>query len=168
MYIVKEKLIGDAKERVLKLDRDAKKLVVYKRVDNERLHDYYSIREDFDSSPYAMYEEEKSFDCIYGGKESPTPAGTFTIEYKSKDEYISGYYKKLNKVKFFGYLIIFEDYFIHSDLYEESVTMEDMRSNPDIQPVSKGDDHTFGCIRVKQDELDWLLENVDVGTMVVM
>ena len=34
MYIVKEELLGYAKERVLKLDRDAKKLVVYKRVDN--------------------------------------------------------------------------------------------------------------------------------------
>ncbi len=46
--------------------------------------------------------------------------------------------------------------------------MKDMRSNPDIQPVSKSDDHTSGCIRIKQDELDWLLENVDVGTMVVI
>ncbi len=32
----------------------------------------------------------------------------------------------------------------------------------------ESDDHTSGCIRVKQDELDWLLENVDVGTIVVM
>ncbi len=31
-----------------------------------------------------------------------------------------------------------------------------------------GDDHTSGCIRVKQEELDWLVENVDVGTTVVM
>ena len=58
MYIVKEKLIGDAKERVLKLDRDSKKLLVYKRVDNERLHDYYSIREDFDS---VFYEPDSRF-----------------------------------------------------------------------------------------------------------
>ncbi len=34
--------------------------------------------------------------------------------------------------------------------------------------MSKGNDHTSGCIRVKQEKLDWLVENVDIGTIVVM
>ena len=167
MYIVKEELLGDAKDRVLKLDRDAKKLLVYKRVGNEKLHDHYSIRKDFDSSPYVMYEVEKTFDCIFGGEKSPTPEGVFNVLSKTTDEYVSGYYPEHDKVKFFGYLVIFEDYFIHSHLYDGSVTAEAMRNDPSIQPISKGDDHTSGCIRVAQENLDWLVENVEVGTMVV-
>lgn len=58
LYIVKKELQSDAKERVLKLYRNAKQLVVYKRVENEKIHDHYSIREDFDPSPYVMYEVE--------------------------------------------------------------------------------------------------------------
>lgn len=167
MYIVKEALLGDAKERVLKLDRDAKNLLVYKRVDNEKLHDHYSICKDFDSLPYAMYEVEKSFDCIFGGEKSPTPEGVFTVLSKTMDEYVSGYYPEHDKVKFFGYLVIFEDYFIHSDLYDGSVSAKDMRNDPSVQPISKADDHTSGCIRVAQENLDWLVENVEVGTMEV-
>ena len=80
MIIVKESLIGDKKERFLKLNRDKKKLEVYKRVDNEKLHEHYSIRKDFDSSPYVMYELEKEFSCIFGGEKSPTPFGVFQVE----------------------------------------------------------------------------------------
>ena len=168
LYIIKEELLGVAKERVLKLDRDAKKLLVYKRVGNEKLRDHYSIRKDFDSSPYVMYEVEKTFDCIFGGENSPTPEGVFTVLSKTTDEYVSGYYPKRDRVKFFGYLVIFEDYFIHSDLYEINATAEAMRNDPSIQPISKADDYTSGCIRVAQENLDWLVENVEVGTMVVM
>ena len=167
LYIIKEDLLGAVKDTLLKLDRVGKKLEVYRRVPNEKLHDHYSIREDFDSSDYAMFEVEKSFDCIYGGTESPTPEGIFTVLKKSTDEWISGYYPKRGAVKFFGYLVIFEDYYIHSDLYEETVTEDMMRNDPNIEPLSKGDDHTSGCIRVSQENLDWLVENVTVGTVVV-
>ncbi len=167
MYIVKKELLGDAKERVLKLDRVAKKLLVYKRVKNEELNDHYSIRKDFDSSTYLMYEIEKSFDCIFGGEKSPTPEGVFNVLSKTTDEYVSGYYPEHDTVKFFGYLVIFEDYFIHSNLYEIDISEEAMRNNPSVQPISKSDTHTSGCVRVAQENLDWLVENVAVGTMIV-
>ena len=166
LYIIKESLLGSVKDTLLKLDREGKKLEFYRRVPNERLHDHYTIREDFDSSDYAMFEVEKSFDCIYGGTESPTPDGIFTVLKKTPEEYISGYYPTRGAVKFFGYLVIFEDYFIHSDLYEEAVTEDAMR-NGSAEPISSGDDHTSGCIRVSQENLDWLVENVAVGTIVV-
>lgn len=168
MVIVKESLLGEEKERFLKLDREKKQLEVYKRVDNEKLHDHFSVRKDFDSSPYVMYETEKEFPCIFGGEKSPTPHGVFQIEHKTTDEYVSGYYPEHDKVKFFGYLVIFEDYFIHSHLYDGNVTAEEMRNDPSVEPISKGDDHTSGCIRVAQENLDWLVENVTVGTMVEM
>lgn len=104
-------------------------------------------------------------DCIYGGEKSPTPTGIFQVEKKSTEEYISGYYPELDQVKFFGYLVIFEDYFIHSDLYAADVTKETLEEN---EPVSKGDTSTSGCIRISQEDLDWLLENVEVGTPVIM
>ena len=34
--------------------------------------------------------------------------------------------------------------------------------------LSKDDTFTSGCIRVSQENLNWLLENVDVGTTVIM
>lgn len=168
MYIVKKELLGDAKERVLKLDRVAKKLLVYKRVKNEELNDHYSIRKDFDSSTYLMYEIEKAFDCIFGGEKSPTPEGVFNVLSKTTDEYVSGYYPEHDKVKFFGYLVIFEDYFIHSNLYEIDISEEAMRNDSSVQPISKSDNHTSGCVRVAQENLDWLVENVEVGTMAVL
>ena len=61
--------------------------------------------------------------------------------------------------------MIFEDYFIHSDLYAVGVTKETMDEN---EPVNKRDTSTSGCIRVSQEDLDWLLENVEVGTMILM
>ena len=73
-------------------------------------------------------ELEKEFSCIFGGEKSPTPFGVFQVEHKTTDEYVSGYYPEHDKVKFFGYLIIFEDYFIHSDLYDGNVTADAMRN----------------------------------------
>jgi lipoprotein-anchoring transpeptidase ErfK/SrfK len=43
-----------------------------------------------------------------------------------------------------------------------------MRNGKGGVTISKGNDHTPGCIRMKQEELDWLVENVDVSTIVVM
>ena len=104
-------------------------------------------------------------DCIYGGEKSPTPTGIFQVEKKSTEEYISGYYPELEQVKFFGYFVIFEDYFIHSDLYAADVMKETMEKN---EPISKGDASTSGCIRVSQADLNWLLENIEIGTSVIM
>lgn len=150
---------------LLKLNRTSGQLELYKKADNSVLSKYYPIRSDFDFSNYVMYEKIKSMDCIYGGEKSPTPTGIFQVEEKSAEEYVSGYYPELDQVKFFGYLVIFEDYFIHSDLYASNATKETMQN---YEPVSKGDTFTSGCIRVSQENLNWLLENIDVGTTVIM
>ncbi len=153
------------KKYLLKLNRTSSQLELYKKADNSVLHKYYPIRSDFDSLNYVMYEEIRSMDCIYGGEKSSTPTGIFQVEEKSAEEYVSGYYPELDQVKFFGYLVIFEDYFIHSDLYASNATKETMQ---DYEPVSKDDTFTSGCIRVSQENLNWLLENIDVGTTVIM
>lgn len=165
MYIVRKETENQASKYLLKLDRVAGKLEIYRKADNSILNEHYSIRSDFDSSDYMMYEKMKSMKCIFGGEKSPTPEGIFKIEKKSPEEYISGYYPDRKNVKFFGYLVIFEDYFIHSDLYTADVTRETMRDN---QPLSRQDTHTSGCIRVSQQELDWLVENIELGTTVIM
>lgn len=73
-----------------------------------------------------------------------------------------------NKVKFFGYLVVFEDYFIHSDIYKEDINEDMMRKNIHIEPISRCDKSTSGCIRVSQENIDWLVENIDVGTTIIM
>lgn len=165
VIIIYRSLQKDFFQYLLKLNRTSSQLELYKKADNSVLHKYYSIRSDFDSSNYVMYEEIKSMDCIYGGEKSSTPTGIFQVEGKSAEEYVSGYYPELDQVKFFGYLVIFEDYFIHSDLYALNATKETMQ---DYEPVSKDDTFTSGCIRVSQENLNWLLENIDVGTTVIM
>lgn len=150
---------------LLQLNRTTKQLDVYQKAENSILHKYYSIRPDFDSSDYTMYEKIKSMDCIFGGEKSPTPSGIFKIEKKSTEEYISGYYPDQDRVKFFGYLVVFEDYFIHSDLYGSDVMKETMKS---YKPVSQGDTFTSGCIRVSQENLEWLLQNIETGSTVIM
>ena len=104
---------------------------------------------------------------LFGREDSPTPYGVFDIVKKSKvkEEYISGYHKKYERIKFFGYLVIFEDYFIHSDLYMDRVTSETFEQ---AEPISNGDTGTAGCIRVSQKNVEWLLENIEVGTTVIL
>lgn len=154
-------------QHLLELNREARLLEVYRRAGDKRLREFYSLRDDFDDSPYVMLEREKAFPCIFGGEKSPTPRGYFRVENKTAKEYLSGYYPEHDKVKFFGYLEIVEDYFIHSDLYAADVTEGMMRSG-DAKPLSKADEHTSGCVRIAQDALDWLVENIEIGTMVLL
>lgn len=166
MYIVSNKYLDKASNHdyYLHLSRDESILEVYKKCEASKLREEYPIREDFDESDYTMYKLCKKIKCIYGGKGTKrTPRGLFHIYMKSKDEYKSPYYERRGTVKFFGYLGIFEDYFIHSDLYDENITIDNFR---EYEPISKDDEHTAGCIRVSQKELDWLLENIEVGTVV--
>lgn len=104
MYIVRKETENQARKYLLKLDRGAGKLEIYRKADNSILNEHYSIRPDFDSSDYMMYEKMKSMDYIFGGEKSPTPEGIFMIEKKSPEEYISGYYPERKNVKFFGYI----------------------------------------------------------------
>ncbi len=168
VYIVKKNNISFSSPHLLKLNRTTKHLEYYRlSTDNTILHDYYPIRKDFDSSDYLMYEKEKEFPCIWGGGDTPTPEGIFQIEKVSEahEEYVSGYYTGHDKVKFFGYLVVFEDYFIHSNLYTEEATQDTFEQ---MKPVNGAEEHSSGCIRLAQEDLDWLVENVEVGTIVVM
>ena len=165
MYIVKREFENQEKNYLLKLNRTDHKLEVYQKADNSVLNEHYSIRPDFDSSDYIMYEQLKSIDCIFGGEKSPTPEGIFKVESKSAEEYMSGYYPKCGQVKFFGYLVIFEDYFIHSDLYDAEVIRATMQEH---EPISGKDTFTSGCIRIAQSELEWLIKNIELGTTVIM
>lgn len=166
LYIFSKRNLNSAIENVyfLKLNRTNSHLEIYKRVNENCLRDNYPIREDFDISKHEVFALYKSMPCIYGGEgKRRTPQGIFNIEKATFDEYISPYYPKRGQVKFFGYLVIYEDYFIHSDLYSMDVNQTDFAKK---KPISLGDKDTSGCIRVSQSDLEWLAENISVGTTV--
>ena len=166
MFIISNQIFhnGINNDYYLRLNREKSILEVYKKCESFRIREKYPIREDFDESGYTMFELYKEMKCIFGGEESKrTPSGIFHIYKKSKDEYRSSYYQGKDCVKFFGYLGFFEDYFIHSDLYDEYVSIENFRN---VEPISKNDEHTAGCIRVAQDDLEWILKNVEIGSVV--
>lgn len=77
------KQLNSLNDYLIKINRSTNKLEIYYKSDNSVLHKYYSIRPDFDSSNYVMYEKLKSMDCIYGGEKSPTPRGIFQVEKKN-------------------------------------------------------------------------------------
>lgn len=166
MYIISNDMLSkdSNNEYFLRLNREQSILEVYKKCESSKLRDEYPIRKEFDESGYTMFELYKEMKCIFGGEgKKRTPSGLFHIYDKSNGEYRSLYYEDRDCVKFFGYLAIFEDYFIHSDLYDEYVSIENFRN---VEPISKDDKHTSGCIRVAQDDLEWLLKTVEIGSIV--
>lgn len=165
-YIVKTPLLPLTKF-YLKLDRTSHTIDVYEQ-DSGDLREFYSLRKDFDASNYSLFTLKKSIPCIFGGEdETRTPAGIFQVEQVSQphEEYISSYHPKYKQVKFFGYLVIFEDYFIHSDMYLSDADCETFMQK---KTISSRDSHTSGCIRVSQENLDWLTENIPQGTVIEM
>ena len=167
LYVIQKNMSGASNQFMLKLNREQKTLDLYVRINEENLRRFYTLREDFDLSEYVIFEKKQSFSCLYGRAESPTPFGLFQIQKVAAEAYVSGYYAKYDKVKFFGYLVIFEDYLIHSDLYLADVTEADMREGW-AKSVSKADQGTSGCIRVSQEVVDWLIENVEEGSLVYL
>lgn len=167
LYTIEKDVPGAKKHFLLKVDRYRSSLDLYERIEEENLRKYYTLREDFSLSDYVVFERREAFPCIYGGENSPTPLGMFSIKKVSKEEYMSGYHAKFDWVKFFGYLVVFEDYFIHSDLYGEDVEESEMRKGQ-VESISKGDRSTAGCIRVSQDVLDWLVEHIEEGTLIYL
>lgn len=163
IFILPKSMVKTEKDYFMKLNREASELELYKRTTAEQLHEYFSLREDFDLSDYAIYEKDKIFPCIFGGESTPTPFGVFNIIEKSSERYISPYYPERDYVKFFGYLVIFEDYFIHSDIYEI-----DAPENTESVPISGKDTTTAGCIRVSSEDLDWLLNHIEIGTVIAL
>lgn len=165
IFIIKD-AIASKKHYLLRLNRSHQFLKIYAKSEKSRLHETYPLRPDFDASDYTVYDLAKSIPCIFGGEgRTQTPTGIFDIQKVTTDEYISSYRPGVDAVKFFGYLAIIEDYFIHSDIYPITETQETFR---EATPLSANDTHTQGCIRVAQTDLDWLIENIPVGAIIEM
>lgn len=150
----------------LRLNRTLQCLEVYEKADSCALQELYPLRKDFDVSDYTLFGLKKMIPCIFGGEgRMRTPVGIFRIEHTSKlhEEYVSSYHPQHDQVKFFGYLAVFEDYFIHSDMYLMDAASDTFQQK---EPLSEQDVHTSGCIRVLQEELDWLVEHVSEGTTI--
>lgn len=168
MYIVAKRVLNNQIDNryFLRLNREESNLELYERTENTELWKRYPIKEDFDSSAYVMYKLIKQMKCIFGGEgKTCTPRGIFNIEKVSEAEYISTYHPKYETVKFFGYLVVFEDYFIHSDMYLSDVGIDNFHEK---EPISKKDEHTSGCIRISQEDLQCLLQMIEVGTTIEM
>lgn len=167
-YIVKKEILNKSADNkyFLKLNRASHCLEIYEKKDMNSLRSDYPIRQDYNLSDYMLYALKKTMVCVFGGSgHQRTPCGIFNIEEVSKAEYVSPYHPNHDKVKFFGYLVVFEDYFIHSDMYLMDVGIDSFRLK---EPISVRDKHTSGCIRVKQEDLDWLVGNISIGTTIEM
>lgn len=166
MYIVANRILNKRIDNpyYIKLNRKSSLLEIYKKADTKTLWNNYPIRKDFDASDYVVYELAYTMPCIFGGNgKTQTPTGIFNIQKVSSSEYISKYHPKFNQVKFFGYLVVFEDYFIHSDMYPMDVNLDDFSEK---ESLSSHDSHTSGCIRVSQNDLSWLIDNIAEGTTI--
>lgn len=166
MYIVNKKIWNTKVYDIyfIKLNRTEKQLDIYKKVDVNKLRDKYPVRNDFFLQDYIAYEKIKSIPCIFGASgDRETPFGTFMIEKISYDEYVSPYHPVYEKVKFFGYMVIFEDYYIHSDMYMMEANINNYKN---MQSISLQDKYTAGCVRVSRDSMEWLLNNIPVGTVI--
>lgn len=167
-YIVKKEILNKKSDNryYLRLDRESGCLEVYEKKDHRSIGNSYPIRQNFDTSEYVFYELEKTMSCIIGGiGRQQTPTGIFNVEKVSSSEYISSYHPKFDKVKFFGYIVVFEDYFIHSDMYLTDATLDNFHKK---KSISMDDKYTSGCIRVLQEDLNWLVENITEGTIIEM
>lgn len=168
MYIVTNQTLSPRLSRnfFLKLSRYDHILTVYIESTERHLRETYPLRTDFDASGYHFYELLKSIPCRFGGEgKTQTPQGIFRIQNVTKDEYVSTYRQGVPEVKLFGHLDIFEDYFIHSEMYPMDATIDTFRT---MKSISSEDTHTAGCIRVEQAYLDWLIANIPVGTTIEM
>lgn len=63
LFICKTNSLSNDKY-LLKLNRTDSCLEVYSKVSNSKLNEYYSIRSDFDSSEYTMFEKIESMPCL--------------------------------------------------------------------------------------------------------
>lgn len=166
--IIKKQLLTQSDKYFLKLNRASSRLEIYEKEEKTKPSDIYPLRENFDTSAYVLYSLKREMRCIFGGNgRKRSPSGFFNIEKVSgkDEEYSSPYYPGYEKVKFFGWLEVFEDYFIHSDIYSQDADADNFRNE---KPLSEKDTHTSGCIRVCQDDLDWLIANIPEGTLIEM
>lgn len=168
-------MVGNA-NFYLQLDRDEKLLKIYKRNnDFEAVKAYYPLDENFDVNNDVPFEIFDEIPCIFGGEEgSQTPKGIFKIKNVSEKnkEFVSGFNPNHEKVKFYGYIEIYEYYWIHSNMYVgESINSNNFRNHPENlvhgAQNKDGSEHTSGCIRIpNQNKLDELLEIISPGDIV--
>ena len=169
-YIIYNATITSNSKYLLRLDRSCNILEVYTKADScEKAREYFPLREDFDLSGHTVFEISKRFSCIIGGAGTKaTPCGTFAVVDKRNDEYESPYYEGSEHVYFYGYLKVFEDYFIHSDIYAQKTNLADINNGLSTSIIGNDDNFTSGCVRVSQSDLAWLLENIDIGSVVIL
>lgn len=161
----------------LKLDRKSSELKVYKRYDydiNKLFANYYPLDEKFNTSNTIVFELIEQIPCLFGGKKGQqTPRGIYKIQNVSKvhEEFISRFHPIYDAVKFFGYIEIWEYYYIHSNIYKADVDESNFQKHPESKVINHlGDDgieYTSGCIRIlEQEKLDELVRNLTTEDIV--
>ena len=168
-------MIGNA-NFYLQLNRNEKILKIYKRNNNfEIVKAYYPLDENFDINNDVPFEIFNEIPCIFGGEEDfQTPRGIFKIKNVSEKnkEFVSGFNPNHEKVKFYGYIEIYEYYWIHSNMYVgESINSNNFINHPEnlVRDIQNKDcvEHTAGCIRIPdQSKLDELLEIISPGDII--
>ncbi len=103
----------------------------------------------------------KYFICSTGTKKDPTPDGLFLLS--NSDRYDWMYFKKFKC--YVRYPVhIFEDYFFHSLIYNK----QDVSSLSRSSYNNLGKPASHGCIRMLDDEVKWMSENLEGGTAVIV
>ena len=160
----------------LKLDRQNRVLKVYERTQNfDLVNRFYPLDKNFDVRNDVPFLLKEDIPVLYGGSEgSQTPKGIYKVHNVSKkhQEYVSGFNPNYGTVKLFGYIEIYEYYWIHSNMYvgedvNESnfMSKEDKIVHGNYNP--DGTEHTSGCIRIQdQAKLDELMEYIQPGDIV--
>lgn len=173
-------LVGDNVFNYLKLDSGEHSLKHYRRYNGDPSSVYdelypldYSKVDLNQSVIFELYDE---IPCIFGGENgSQTPSGMFKIQRISDkhEEFISGFNESYqNGVKLYGYIEIWEYYWIHSNMYVgKDINRGNFMQHPECKVQNglndDGTEHTSGCIRIPdQNKLDELMEMVYEGDIV--
>lgn len=167
-YIVHKSSVDSSSKQLLKLNRETRHLELYIRSkSNLTFDDVISTYNNIDISDYYIYRMTDSFPCVLEEQNLSIVPGIFIIKRVSevREEYISACYKNLGRIKFFGYITIFNNCFIHGNVYNEDVTIDKI-DNEHI--VVKDNENILNGIRVYQEDLEWLVENIKQGATLIM
>ena len=160
----------------LKLDRQNKILKIYERTQNfDLVKRFYPLDKNFDIRNDAPFIFKEGVAVLFGGDEgSQTPKGIYKVQNVSKkhQEYKSGFNPNHPQVKMYGYIEIYEYYWIHSNMYvgdeiNESTFMNHPENIVHGNSNADGSEHTSGCIRIpNQAKLDEIMEYIQPGDIV--
>ena len=104
---------------------------------------------------------EQQFICSTGTSDHPTPAGTFKLSDAERKEWR---YFKTYKTYVKYAVHIKGDYFFHSCLYSKPSDNTKYRSSTSVKKLGTKASH--GCIRLWDDDIKWMFENCEAGTLV--